>query len=106
MYEDKNPFDDMETREELNNIFDEISSSQTNCPVEKYVNRENDVPTYMQYEDDWEDHFFTELGPSQVDSDSPIQEDLEDEDGHFDLEPPPPKITKFQDAISSIEAVQ
>ena len=35
--------------------------------VEKYINRENDVPTYMQY-DDWEDHFFNELGSSQVDS--------------------------------------
>ena len=26
--------------------------------------------------------------------------------GQFDLEPPPPKITRFQDAISSLEEVQ
>ena len=28
------------------------------------------------------------------------------EEGQFDLEPPPAKITRFQDAISSLEAVQ
>ena len=38
MYEDENPFHDMETREELHDYFDQISSSQTNCPVEKYIN--------------------------------------------------------------------
>ena len=80
MYEVENPFDDLETREELHDIFDQISSYQTNCPVEKYINRENDGPTYMQYEDDWEDNFFTELGPSQVDSNSLIQEDFEDDE--------------------------
>ena len=59
----------------------------------------------MQYDDDWEDHFFAELSSSQADSDALVQEDPEDE-GQFDLEPPPPKITRFQDAISSLEAVQ
>ena len=59
----------------------------------------------MQYDDDWEDHFFAELGSSQAVSDSLVQEDPDDE-GQFDLEPPPPKITRFQDAISSLEEVQ
>ena len=59
----------------------------------------------MQYDDDWEDRFFAELGSSQADSDSFVQEDP-DEEGQFDLEPLPPKITRFQDAIFSLEAVQ
>ena len=59
----------------------------------------------MQYEDDWEDDFFTELGPSQINSNSLIQEDFEMKDVQFDLEPPPQKITRLQDAISSLEAV-
>ena len=58
----------------------------------------DDVPTCMQYDDDWENHFFAELWFSQ--EDSLIQEDPDEEEGHFDLEPPPPKITRFQDAIS------
>ena len=58
----------------------------------------------MQYDDDWENHFFAELCFSQ--ENSLIQEDPDEEEGHFDLEPPPPKITRFQDAISLLEAVQ
>ena len=34
------------------------------------------------------------------------QEDLDEEEGQFDLEPPPPKIARYQDAIASLEAVQ
>ena len=86
-------------------FFDQISPSQTNCPFEEYINGEDDVPTYMQYDDDWEDHFFDEIGFSQADLYSLVQEDPENE-GQFDLKPPPPKITRFQDAISSPEAVQ
>ena len=43
---------------------------------------------------------------SQEDSESLPQEDLDEEEGQFDLEPPPPKITRYQDAIASLEAVQ
>ena len=57
------------------------------------------------YNNNWEDHFFANLGSSQSFSDSLVQEDPDDE-GQFDLEPPPPKITLFQDAISSLEEVQ
>ena len=43
---------------------------------------------------------------SQADSNSLVQEDPDEEEGEFHLQPPSPKITKFQDAISSLEAVQ
>ena len=69
--------------------------------MDEYINGEEDVPICMQYYDDWEDRFFAELGSSQPDSDNDS-----DEEEYFDLEPPPPKITRFQDAISSLEAVQ
>ena len=105
-YEDENPFDDVEAQEELHNLVDQISVSGTNCPVEEYINGEDDVPICMHYDEDWEDHFFVELGSSQADSDSLVQEDPDEEEGEFDLQPPPPKITRFQDAISSLEAVQ
>ena len=51
--------------------------------------------TCMQYNNNWEDHFFANLGSSKAVSDSLVQEDPDDE-GQFDLEPPP-KITRFQD---------
>jgi hypothetical protein len=98
LHEDEDPFDDVEAQQEFHDLFDRISPSETNCPVEEYINGEGDVPICMQYDDDWEDHFFAELGSSQAVSDSLVQEDPDDE-GQFDLEPPPPKITRFQDAI-------
>ena len=106
LYEDEDPFDDVKAQEELHELLDRISPSDTNCPVEEYIDGEGDVPTYMQYNNNWEDHFFANFGSSQAVSDSLVQEDPADEEGQFDLEPPPPKITRFQDAISSLEEVQ
>ena len=48
----------------------------------------------------WEDRLFAKLGSLQADSKQ--DSDPEEED----IEPPPAKITRFQDAISSLEAVQ
>ena len=80
----RDPFDDVEAQEESH---DRISPSETYCPVEEYINGEGGVPICMQYDDDWEDHFFAKLGSSQAVSDSLAQEDPDDEEGQFDLEP-------------------
>ena len=74
--------------------------------LSKYISGEDDVPTYIQYDDDWEHQFFTRLGSSHEDSESLPQEDLDEEEEQFDLEPPPAKITRYQDAIALLEAVQ
>ena len=40
LYEDEDPFDDVEAQEELHELLDRISSpSDTNCPVEEYIHR-------------------------------------------------------------------
>ena len=44
-YEDEDPFDDVEAQEELHELLDRISTSDTNCPVEEYIDGEGDVPT-------------------------------------------------------------
>ena len=98
-YETKDPFDEVDAQEELHGLIDQIPLSETTCMVDEYINGE-DVPICMQYYDDWEDCFFAELGSSQPDSDN----DSDEEEEYFDLEPPPTKITRFQDAISSLEA--
>ena len=105
LYEDEDPFDDVEAQKELHELLDRISSSDTKCPVEEYIDGEGDVPTCMQCNNNWEDHFFANVSSSQAVSDSLVQE-VPDDEGQFDLEPPPPKITRFQDAISSLEEVQ
>ena len=64
---------------QLHELLDRISPSDTNCPVEEYIDGEGDVPTCMQYNNNWEDHFFANLGSSQAVSDSLVQEDPDDE---------------------------
>ena len=105
LYEDEDPFDDIEAQEELHELYDQISPSNTNCPVDEYINGEGDVPICMQYDDNWEESFFAELGSTSHSLDQDDQEDADDGE-QFDLEPPPPKITRFQEAISSLEDVQ
>ena len=67
VYENEDPFEDVEDQEELQSLVDQISPSATNCPVEEYIGGEDDVPTCIQYDNDWENHFFTQLGSSQED---------------------------------------
>ena len=86
-------------------IHQEGNDSECNCPVEEYINGEDDIPICIHYDDDREDRFFAEVGTSQANSEYLAQDDHEEEEW-FDLGPPPQKITKFQDAISSLEAVQ
>ena len=49
LYEDEDPFDDVEAQKELHELLDRISPSDTNCPVEEYIDGEGDVPTCMHY---------------------------------------------------------
>ncbi len=102
-YEDEDPFADLEAQEELHDLVDQIPLTETCCQVEEYINGEDEVPVCMEYDNDWEDRFFADLN---ADSDSFAPEDAHEEEEEFDLEPPPQKITKYQDAIAALEAVQ
>ena len=75
-----------------------------NCPVDEYINGDNDVAICVQYDEDWEEQFFSSM-TSSVSEQTCDQEEPE-EDEQFDLDPPPPKITRYQDAISSLEDVR
>ena len=69
--------------------------------MDEYINGEDDVPVCMEYSDDWKEHFFHNFG-----TDSLAPEDAEEEEDQYDVDPPPPKITKYEDAISALEDVQ
>ena len=105
LYEDEDPFDDIEAQEELYELYDHISPSNTNCPVDKYINREGNAPLCRQYDDNWEESFFAELGSTSHSLDQDDQEDADDGE-QFDPELPLSKITRFQEAISSLKDVQ
>ena len=103
-YEDEDPFDDLEAQEELCDLVGHIPDS---CTVDEYINGEKDVHICMQYDEDWESDFFSELlDSSHADSLAPDDPNEQEVEEQFDLEPPPPKITRFEDAMSSLEDVQ
>ena len=93
--DDDDPFADLD----LPSLVEQISA--ISCSVDEYINGEDDVPVCMEYSDDWEEHFFQNLG-----TDSLATEDAEEEEDQYDVEPPPPKIAKYEDAISALEDVQ
>ena len=106
LYEDEDPFDNIDGQEELHELYNQIFPSNTNCPLEVYINKEGDVPICMEYNSNWEDSFFAEFGSTSHSLNQDDQEDPDDGE-QFDLEPPPlKKKTRFQDAISSLEDVQ
>ena len=43
LYEGQDPFDDVKAQEELHEILDRISPSDTNCPVEECIDGKGDV---------------------------------------------------------------
>ena len=68
---------------------------------QQYINGE-DLPTCSEESDEtWEEEFFT-----TVMSDKHSLEEKEPDDVLFDIEPPPPKIRSFSEAIHSLEDVK
>ena len=67
---------------------------------------EEDLPTcFNECDEMWEEDFFASLNPDQH-SDSVKFNDEEPDDALFDIEPPPPKIRSFCEAIHSLEDVK
>ena len=62
--------------------------------TEEYINGEEDVPILVEYSCDWEEHFFADLGTASA----AIPDCPGEEEDQFDVEPPLPKITKYEDA--------
>ena len=63
LYEDEDPFDNIDGQEELHELSNQISPSNTNCPLELYINGEGDVPICMEYDSNWEGASFASLAP-------------------------------------------
>ena len=105
-YEDEDPFVHLDGQDELQSLVDQISHTETCCEVDDYINGEDDMPVCMEYDNDWEDNFFAGLNlnsDTSLPEDPSLQENPNEEEEEFDLEPPPQKITKYQDAIAALE---
>ena len=102
MCEDEDPFAEIDNSEEITTLVTQIGPSVgPTCSAEEYVNGDNDLPFCEEMDsDDWDEQFMSNLTTSQS------QEFEESDDEQFDLEPPPPKIKDFKEAVSMLEDVQ
>ena len=53
--EDHDPFDDVDAQEELDTLVCPLAAS---CPVDEYINGDNDVAICVQYDEDCEEQLF------------------------------------------------
>ena len=96
----EDPFNDVDEVCELRALVGELPDS-TYSP-EEYVTGDNSLPVCDDAGDDWDDRFLASISQEQV----KIEEAEDEEDELYDLEPPPPKLRTFQEAVSAIENVQ
>ena len=53
--EDHDPFDDVDAQEELDTLVGQVCPLAARCPVDEYINGDNNVAICVQYDEDWEE---------------------------------------------------
>ena len=56
--EDHDTFDDVDAQEELDTLVGQVCPLAARCPVDEYINGDNNVAICVQYDEDWEEQFF------------------------------------------------
>ena len=96
----EDPFDDVDEVCELRALIGDLPDST--CSPEEYVTGDNSLSVCDDAGDDWDDRFLASTSQEQAET-----EEAEDEDDElYDLEPHPPKLKTYQEAVSAIEDVQ
>ena len=74
------------------------------CPLEEYVNGEDDIPVCLDAcSDTWEEKFFDNLGQEDQGEDED-EEDSDNEQPSPEFEPP--QLKSYKEAIMSLEDIQ
>ena len=53
--EDHDPFDDVDAQEELDTLVGQVCPLAARCPVDEYINGDNNMAICVQYDEDWEE---------------------------------------------------
>ncbi len=79
-----------------------ITQMGTNsCSANEYINGDNTLPVCIEFDDDtWNESFLESLCATVEDEEA----DGEEED--LDLQPPPPKLRSYREAIQSLDDVK
>ena len=87
----------------LQGLIDVAMTGRDHCPLEEYVNGEDDIPVCLDAcSDTWEEEFFDNLGQEDQGEDQD-EEDSDSEQPSPEFEPPQSKIKSYKEAILSLE---
>ena len=91
----------------LQGLIETTMTGIDHCPLEEYVNGENEVPVCLDASSESrEEEFFVSLGREDKDDDDD-DDDEDQESEELSQEPPPQsKLKTYKEAISSLEDVQ
>ena len=102
--EEGDPFLEADTRMEVQSLIEKTMPTDGRCNVDEYLNGDDDLPVCMQLDSDsWEADFLEQVGQEEQEV---ADEDEDEGDDEMDVEPPPPKIQNFKEAVQSLEDVE
>ena len=101
--DEEDPFSEADECVALQSLIDKTMSSHEACPLEEYINGDEDLAVCRDINDNsWESTFFKNLGQEDEEvSDNEEQEEQEDMDDN-----PPPKVKTYKEANEFLEEVQ
>lgn len=103
--DEEDPFQDIDAGLELSGLISSMLGTEGHCSADEYVNGDNNIPTCVEIDDEnWEETFLESLAANNV-SESLADEDESDTED-LDLQPPPPKIGNYREAIESLEEIR
>ncbi len=98
------PFSDADIRMEVQSLIEKTMPTGGRCDVDEYLQGDDDLPVCMDLNNDsWEADFLDQLGEDEQEV---ANEEEDKEEDEMDIEPPPPKIQNFKEAVQSLEDVQ
>ena len=87
--DEEDPFSAADECMALQCLIDKTMSGHEACPLEKYVNGDNDLPVYLDVDDNsWENTFFAHLGQEEEEA----SEDDDQDDQETVNDGPPLKV--------------
>ena len=93
----EDPLLDSDACLELQSLISQTMTAEDGCSVKEYIDGDDGLPVCASDEyDDWEDHFFRELGQTKVAQDTDMEE----------LDDNPLPVQTYKEAVESLEDVQ
>ena len=86
---------------ELTELIHRVQGAHNACT--SLLTSESQLPTCSEFADSTWDEFMAELGPCNKEPRQSSDEEESDQDAPEDIEPPPPRLKNFRDAMECLK---